>query len=120
MNKLYQSNTEAIDAIIDGRDIPSRIKDFTLKYTSTDGWRGYYTAKATKKSGWEVYNGKTAGWVTGNWDDAGSNASDAVEDELDVIAKQAQEAGREMIVVFLPSSNVFSTVYDVFTRPINK
>lgn len=125
MEKLYKTNNEAIEAVNDGRDIPSKVgdsKEFRVKYIRTDGWRGYYQAKVikSKASGWELYNGKTAGWVTGNWDDAGSNASDTVEDELDQIAAKTKEAGREMLVIFLPSSNVFSTIYDIFTRPLIK
>jgi hypothetical protein len=105
--------TEAIDQVNLGNSVPSKIGEFKIKYIATDGWRGYYEASATKKSGWEKLKD---GWVTGNWDDAGDNASDNVEKELNAIDKQANDEGKEMAVIFLPTSNVFSTGYDVFLR----
>ncbi len=110
------TNTQCIDAINNGGNVPSKIIDFKISYKSTDGWRGYYIATPTKKSGWIKEN--EDGWVTGNWDDAGENASDNVETKLEKMEKMLIDKKREMIVVFLPTSNVFSTAYEVFSRPI--
>lgn len=108
---------DAIDAINEGRDVPVKIGEFKLKWISTDPWRGYYDAIPTKKSGWIK---ASDGWVTGNWLDAGDNAANKKELELDQLDAQAQKEGKEMCVVFTPTSNVFSTCYDVFLRKLNK
>lgn len=113
--KNFKVNDEAIKAINEGRDIPDQIGDFKLVYHANDGWRGYYEAKAIEGSGW-VY--KTDGWVTGNWGDAGDHAADVVEANLNKMADKAKTEGKEMIVVLLPTSNVFSTAFDVFVRPL--
>ena len=106
--------TQAIDAINDGRDVPKKIGDFKLKWISTDAWRGYYDATATKKSGW-IKAGSN--WLTGNWGDAPSgHSSGEVETTLEEMEKQAHLEGKEMAVIYLPTSNVFSTAYDVFLR----
>lgn len=104
---------DAIDAINEGNEVPSKIGDFKIKYISTDGWRGYYQAIPTKKSKWIAVD---SSWITGNWDDAGENASDNKQTELELMDAQAKKDGKEMVVVFLPTSNVFSTAYDVFIR----
>ena len=106
---------EAIDAVNEGKNIPRKIGDFKIEYVATDGWRGYYSAVATKKSGWKIVQD---GWITGNWSDAGENASDNVEAELKRLDAKAISEGKELAVVFTPTSNVFSTSYDVFTRKI--
>ena len=106
-------NSECIEAVNDGRDIPARIKDFSIKYTATDGWRGYYSAIPTKKSGWIAID---SDWVSGNWDDAGDNASDNVEAKMDKLLDRVLKMGGDLIMVVLPTSNVFSTAYDVFVK----
>jgi len=108
-----QQITDAIQAVNNGDSVPKRIGEFNIKYIATGGWRGYYEATATKKSGWVKADD---GWVTGNWDDAGDNASDNVETKLEKMDADAKKQGKEMAVVFLPTSNVFSTAYDVFLR----
>lgn len=116
--------TEAIDCVNEGRDIPSFIKlnnqnAFRLKYVHTDGWRGYYDCQPVKKAGWVLADLDSASsWVTGDWSDApeGHAASD-VESKVDAYAKQQEARGYDTCIVFTPTSNVFSTSYDVFTRP---
>lgn len=115
MNK-YKINTKCIEAVNNNQSVPGRLTDgFRVEYVKTDGWRGYYKAVPTKKSKWEAVG---SDWVTGNWDDAGDNAIDSVEAKLEAKAKSLAELDMEMIVVYLPTSNVFSTAYDVFTRPL--
>ena len=109
----YKIITDAIDAINEGKDVPKKIGDFRLKYVSTDGWRGYYEAVATKKSGWVRIED---GWVTGDWPDAGENASSKVEKRLSKLADTLHAEGKEMAMICMPTSNVFSTCFDVFAR----
>lgn len=115
MNKNYTIINEAFKAINRGEDIPKRIGDFHIVYHSTDAWRGYYEAKPTKKSGWTKID---ESWVTGNWSDAGENSSDSIEERLDQLAKKVKKAGGEMAVIFLPTSNVFSTSWEAYVRGI--
>lgn len=119
----YQTNTEAINAVNEGNDIPAflydknGIKAWHLKYVSTDGWRGYHEARATKAGGWVKID--YDGWVTGNWDDAPDDArAENVEDKLEKLASEYKEKGYNLAVVFAPTSNVFSTAFDVFVKKI--
>lgn len=110
-------HNEAIEAVNDGRSVPRRIGEFAIKYIATDGWRGYYDAVPTKKSRWQKVD---ADWVTGNWDDAGEHASDSVDAKVKAMEQKAIAEGKELAVVFTPTSNVFSTSYDVFVREVEK
>lgn len=119
---LYIHN-EAIQAVNEGEDIPTWIYDyagdkaFHLRYKSTDGWRGYHYATATKQGGWKKIDYE--GWVTGDWDDAPEEArSSTVEDKLHKLAKQYVRQGYHVAAVFCPTSNVFSTAFDVFIKKI--
>lgn len=119
METLFEqyANTEAIDAVNEGRSVPRKIGDFKIKYIPTDGWRGYYDAVATKKSNWKKLD---SSWVTGDWDDAPhGHASKDVTSSLDKLYLRVKELGGEMCVVYVPTSNVFSTAYDVFVRGID-
>ena len=102
-----------INAMNEGGDVMHRIKDFSIKYKATDGWRGYYYAVPTKKSRWESVD---SSWITGNWSDSGENGSDNVESKLKAIDTNLTAEGYEMAVIFLPTSNVFSTAYEVYKR----
>ena len=121
---MLNINTEAIDAINEGRDTPSFLYDnhgqkaFHLRYKSTDGWRGYYYTTALKKAGWKKIDYE--GWVTGNWSDAPTgHSSNEVEDKLNAIAEDYKQRGYEVTAVFAPTSNVFSTAFDVFIKKLN-
>lgn len=110
-------NTDAIAAINEGRNVPKKIGEFRIKYISTDPWRGYYEAVATKISGWLKLD---SDWVTGDWEDAPEgNASSDVEAKLKALHSKVSELGGELKVIFLPTSNVFSTAYDVFVRGVD-
>ena len=102
-------NTEACNA----ESVPKRIQDFSIKYHSTDGWRGYYSAIPTKKSKWQEIE---SSWVTGDWSDAGENSSSCIMQKLDALYDKIISENKEMIVVCAPTSNVFSTGYQVFVR----
>lgn len=89
--------------------------DFIIKCIPTDGWRGYYEAKPKKDTTWkkvnEIDGEKLAGWMTGEWDDAPEGTKGSSLEKLlnKLDAKEAK-------IIFLPTSNVFSTAYDLFVR----
>lgn len=125
---LYR-DTSAIDAVNNGTNTPTwvfvgsnRVAKFGYKHT--DGWRGYYTVTATKKQGWIEVDPDTvhiAGWVTGDWDDAPEDAQDTnVADRLEAYAKQNDARGFDTLVVYAPTSNVFSTAMYVFEKSRGK
>lgn len=110
MIKIYN---DAIDAINNGGDVPKKIGDFRITYIHTDGWRGYYTAIPTKKSRWVK---ASEGWITGDYPDAGDNAYTKKQNEFRHIEKKAIAEKKEVVIFYMPTSNVFSTSYDIFTR----
>lgn len=111
-------NNEAINAINEGLEVPSFVenKEIRIKYVATDGWRGYYDAVPTKKGGWTKIE---SNWMTGNWDDAGENGADVMMKNIEKTAKKLEKEGKEVLVVYTPTSNVFSISLDVFTRDKN-
>jgi len=90
--------------------------EFKLKWISDGGWRGYYDAIATKKSGW-IRQKEHSDWITGDWEDAGDNAQSKQIAHLNGLADEYQKENKEMAVVFSQTSNCFSTGFDVFIRP---
>lgn len=108
-------NNEVINAINEGLEIPSFVenKEIRIKYIKTDGWRGYYDAVPTKKGGWAKIE---SNWMTGNWDDAGENGEGAIMKNIEKTAKKLEKEGKEVLVVYTPTSNVFSIGLDVFVR----
>lgn len=108
--------TQPIVAVNEGEDIPEVLADpidgedaFKLNYISTDAWRGYWEAEALEDSGWVKADD---GWMTGEWDDAPVEArSSSVEAKLTALAED-----QDVVAIFMPTSNVFSTSYDVFVR----
>lgn len=119
----YFINNEAIESINNGTELPTFLLDqdgnraWRLKYHSTDGWRGYYDVKPTIKGGWTKID--YDGWVTGNWSDAPIDAQESnVEAKLKRLANEYIRKGYKLAVVFAPTSNVFSTTFDVFTKKI--
>jgi hypothetical protein len=114
-------NSEAIDAVNEGEEIPEILDvdgdPIRLTYVSTDAWRGYYDAVADDDSRWIKLGEEESGWVTGNYDDAPVDArSDTVEAKCNRIAANLDAEGYDCAVVFAPTSNVFSTAYDLFKR----
>lgn len=90
--------------------------DFEIKWTAINGWRGYNKVIPTKKSGWQLVK---SDWITDNWSDAPEgNSSEAVEEELNKLNAKVKAMGGEMVVIFTPTSNLFSTGYDVFVRNV--
>jgi len=89
--------------------------DFIISYHKSDGWRGWYEVEARKGTKWrkveEIDGIKLPKWTTGEWEDAPENTKGS---EVDKLLKKLKAS--EIKVIFLPTSNVFSTAYDVFAR----
>ena len=115
---MLHINTKCIEAYNDTGEVPTFIPDYTgtkafrLKWEG-EGWRGSYVTKPLVKSGWKKLN--YDGWVTGDWDDAPEEArQDTVQKNLERIARENPQS--EVEVVFVLTSNVFSTAFDVFIK----
>lgn len=123
---LYR-DTSAIDAVNNGTDSPTwvfigsnRVAKFGWK--STDGWRGFTTVTPVKKYGWELVDtSDLPGWVTGDWDDApaGTRISDH-ESAIEALAAQLDREGYDTLIVYAPTSNVFSTAWDLLKKKRGK
>lgn len=86
------------------------------EYRAIDGWRGY--REIIPEPGFKSLD---SDWLTGDWDDApDGHASSTVEQKLE----QLEREHGEIWVIYTPTSNVFSTSYDVLVRdestPINR
>lgn len=109
---IYQDTT-AIDAVNNTPDAfydpkhPSQLIA-TSKWVNTDGWRGY--TDIVPEAG---YKEIAEDWVTGNWSDAPEGNS---ESEVDAKIKQLESEYGNVYVIFVPTSNVFSTSYSVLVR----
>lgn len=101
-------NNEAINAINEGKNIPSSIKNKEIKlvYKSIDGWRGYWNVEPTKKSEWEIVE---SGAINGS-------LSEVIEDEIKAKCNEIEKEGFEALVVLTPTSNIFSIGYDILKR----
>lgn len=120
-------DTSAIDAINEGRDVPTwvfigsnRVAKFG--YKRIDGWRGYSTIVPTKKYGWETVEvDSLPGWVTGDWDDAPEGAQISNHEQaIQELAKQLDQQGYDTLIVYAPTSNVFSTAWELLKKKRGK
>lgn len=94
------------------KSLKKEVPDLNIRYVSTDGWRGYYTATVKRGRPWrEIEDERLAGWVTGDWDDAPTGASSSEHESI-----LGEYGDRDIMVVYLPTSNVFSTAYNIFER----
>lgn len=111
---MIYTDTTAIDAVNENSDMPDAFYHKSTmigvrKYVSTDGWRGY--SKVIPEPGFTKVDND---WTTGDWGDAISEEQgpDATDRKL-----QALEAKYgDIWVIFMPTSNVFSTGYNVLVR----
>ena len=118
---MFSINKEALDIINEGKNTPKKIgedKEFDLEYVATDVWHGYYNAIPTKESKWIRID---SNWITGNYSDTGENSIDKIEDILKKQGNKYEKEGKDMIVVFLPTSDGFSNgvtniAFDIFIR----
>lgn len=121
---MIYRNTTAIEAVNEGRDTPDAYYHpkhpseliATSKWHATDAWRGYH--ELTPEPGYKLLD---SSWLTGDWDDAPAGHSD------NEVAKQIEQLEAEhgdIFVIYTPTSNVFSTSFDVLVRdpakPVNK
>jgi hypothetical protein len=118
-------NTECIQQYNETGDTPNYLHDhngdraFRLKWNRTDAWRGYYEAVPVKKYGWKKID--YDGWVTGNYSDAPEEArQENVNAKLKKLARDYSKKGFDVEAVFVLTSNVFSTAFDVFVKKYNK
>lgn len=126
---MLYTDTSAIDAVNEGRDTPTWIfigsnRVAKLSWKSTDAWRGYTEVTAVKKQGWQAVDLDAldlAGWITGDYPDAPEDAqSSNVEARVEALAKRNDARGFDTLIVFAPTSNVFSTAFDVFEKSRGK
>lgn len=76
-------------------------------YTSTDGWRGYYT---TSIKGWvDALNG----WTTGAWGDATADRKAVFNDWAESLIEGELVPPCPIAIVSDPTSNLFSTAITV-------
>ena len=79
-------------------------------WRSTDGWRGHYDTEPLDGAGWRhVGDGANCG----DWGDTPPGTSNAEVEEY--VAKLEAEHGT-ILVIGLPTSNVFSTAFDVYAK----
>lgn len=115
----YLINTYACEASNNDESMPAYIFDdegnraFKLKYVRSDGWCGYWETDPVKKWGWEKVD---SDWVTGDYDDAGRHGETETAERFKKLADKLAKEGKKLLVVFAPTSNVFSTGYDVYTK----
>lgn len=114
-------NSKCVEAYNETGETPSYITDhegnraFHLVWHDTDGWRGYYEAKPVKKYGWEKIDYE--GWCGGHWEDTPEDArDDVIDSKLKKLAKEYAHKGYDVEAVFVLTSNVFSTAFDVFVK----
>jgi len=114
---MLSYNDDAIDAANEGRHTPKWVlhngeRIAKLRYVHTDAWRGHYDVVPTKRAGYKLLE-EDCGWVTGDWDDAPEeNKSSNVKAKIE----ELEERFKEVVVVLTPTSNVFSTSYDVLVK----
>lgn len=111
---MIYTDTTAIDAVNEGRDTPDAFyhKSTMLgvsKYVRIDGWRGY--TEVVPEPGFSKVDDD---WTTGDWGDAISDEQgpDATERKL----HELEAKYGDIWVIYTPTSNVFSTAYDVLIR----
>ena len=91
--------------------------DFNSRWVSTDGWRGYTEHTPKPNTNWfEVHSS----WVTGDWEDAGDNASHVVEARINQFKSAIRAKGGEVNVKTGQTSNSFSTSFQVFVRGVDQ
>ena len=111
---MIYHDTTAIEAVNTGRDTPDAFYHpkhpsqliGVSKWHATDAWRGYH--EITPEPGYtKVFDD----WATGDWGDAISDEHnpDATEAKL----KRLEAEHGDIFVIYTPTSNVFSTGFDV-------
>lgn len=98
-------------------DEPSNGLTFTRTYTSTSGWRGYYTTSINGPSGdWvDVLDG----WTTGSWGDPIADRKARFNDWAEQIIEGELIPPCAVAIVSDPTSNVFSTAITVLVPSVS-
>lgn len=79
--------------------------EFTSGYVRTDGWRGYQTCQPVGDDWYEA----RSGWTTGDWGDSVSNGKRNVNEWMEKVITGEERPPCEVVIIFSPTSNVFST-----------
>ena len=108
LEAVYNGDGDAPEHIFDPEDESTPI---ARVFWNGNGWRGHYdTELLDGVTGWKHVD---EGANTGAWEDAPAGTSNAeVEDQIE---KLEAEHGT-ILVVGLPTSNVFSTAFDVYAK----
>lgn len=85
-------------------DINAEWPGLSQRWHSTDGWRGYTVVSIP--DGWEPVDGGTALWGQH------TRVADLAEDLVD----RGEGVDREYLIVWAPTSNVFSITVDIFVK----
>lgn len=95
------------------KDIKRALKGIAkVSYISSSAWRGYYEATPLKSTGYKLLkDDDVAGWLTGEYEDAPAGTQQADYDKA--IAKLDAS---EVHIIYLPTSNVFSTAVDIIYK----
>ena len=102
------NDEEAPEFIFDPEDSDKKVA--RVFWHSTDAWRGFYDTEALPDSGWKhVGDGANCG----DWADTPPGTSNA--EVLEYLGKLEAEHGT-ILVIGLPTSNVFSTAFDVYAK----
>jgi hypothetical protein len=108
--------TDVVDAMNGDEDVPTEVENpisgepgFRIFWRNTGGYRGHYDSEALDPERWERVK---EGNVCGEWDDVppGTRTSEN-EAAINAIAET-----RDVVLIFLPTSNVFSMAYDLWGR----
>jgi hypothetical protein len=91
-------------------------RDLTIRrtYHSTDAWRGYNETTV------EGFVNVLDGWTTGGWGDSVARRKQVFNDWAQALIEGEVRPPFDVVIVFDPTSNVFSTAVTVLVREKNK
>ena len=108
--KYYICHYNSMDEYGD-YDLPDHIQEYSnkMKYTRTDGWRGYNEGEAPKG-----YKSLKNTWFCG-FD--GHNMDDLMTNLNEIVGKDDEYlSGFDYFIAFLTTSNVFSTGFELYIK----
>lgn len=113
---IYQ-DTSVLDARNEDGETPTVIYDpetgdplACVFWRSSDGWRGHYDTEPIPDSGWKKVG---EGTNCGSWEDTPPGTSN---DECQAYVEELEAEHGTVLLVALPTSNVFAIGFDVYAR----